>query len=326
MGVYYLGVEIGGTKQQIAIGSSDGKIIERISEQVILSQGALSIRSWLTKEIPGLLKKYTSKNNFVKCACVGFGGPIETETGKVLLSVQVPGWEDFELRNWFESEFHIPAYILNDTVAGGYAELLIGAGKGSKSFFYTNIGTGIGGAFFIDGKYYDGTGFGAAYLGNTYIPDMLSGRPGEKIRLEDICSGPATEKRLRTEGYVDRDSLLMEMCHGDISQLTCRMLGDAARSGDAFAVKEIQFYSKAYAVGLGNIMTSISPDVVVIGGGVSNLGETLIGPIREAVSKTVFVSLKNRYHIYQSKLCDDNVLVGAILYAAGSDGTTGNQQ
>jgi glucokinase len=313
----YLGVELGGTKQQLAIGTETGELIEVICEKIVLLDGAKTIRVWLQRKVPALIAKYNTGTSVVKRACIGFGGPIETKTGRILSSVQVQGWEDFPLKIWFEQAFGIQTDVINDTVAGGYGELILGAGKESDHFFYTNIGTGIGGALFVNKRNYDGAGFGAVYMGNTYIPDPTSPVPGSRIKLENICSGAATERRLRTQGYVPADSLLMEMCGGDISQITCKMWGEAAEKRDPFALREIDFYARSYAVGLGNMMTSVSPDLVAIGGGVANIGEVLLQPIRKHVEEVVFISLKNRYEIVQGKLLDNTVILGAILYAAG---------
>ena len=317
MDVYYLGVEIGGTKQQIAIGKADGTIVELVCEKVALTKGALSIREWLLEKVPVVTGKYTTNHSRIAAACIGFGGPIETGTGKVLISVQVEGWKDFELKTWFQEQFGVDTYVLNDTVAGGYGELVLGAGRASQNFFYTNIGTGIGGAFFIGRKYYDGAGCGAAYMGNTYIPDPFAQRAGQATRLENICSGAAIESRLRQPGYVDGSSLLMELCGGDEKMLSCRMLGEAAKQGDAFALGEIDLFARSYAIGLGNMMTSVSPDLVAVGGGVANLGEIILEPVRKYVNEVAFISVRGRCEIVQSELADNVVIAGAILYAAG---------
>ena len=144
----YLGVEIGGTKQQIAVCNEKGAIVEMISEKVDHPNGAADILHWLEQKIPQLLARYPQ----IHSIGVGFGGPLETKTGRVLISVQVPGWKDFELKTWFEASFGLPTVVVVDTVAGGYAELKLGSGVGSRKFFYTNIGTGIGGSLFVDGK------------------------------------------------------------------------------------------------------------------------------------------------------------------------------
>ena len=307
----YLGVEIGGTKQQLAVCDEKGTIVELVSERVALKEGAADILAWLGERIPQLIARHPGV-----CAIgVGFGGPLETATGRVLISVQVPGWKDFELKTWFEQKFGLPSVIANDTVAGGYAELKLGSGRESERFFYTNLGTGIGGALYAKGRNWDGSGFGAAYLGNTYAADWTSDVPGAVTRIESLCSGTAIEKRLRTAGYVPGESLLMELCGGDVSRLDCRMLDKAADAGDAFALAELDRVGCTFGCGLANVVSMLGVDTIAIGGGLSNLGEKLLAPMRKYADQYVFISGKDRFRIVLCEMIEENVPVGAALFA-----------
>ena len=247
--------------------------------------------------IPLLVAREAEFGGKVRAVGAGFGGVLESRTGRIRISVQVPGWQDFPLQDWLERTFHLPALVANDTVAGGYAELCRGAGIDARHFFYSNIGSGIGGALFLDRVPYDGLGMGGAYLGHTYVPDWTADVAGREIKLENLCSGWSIETRLRTPGYVARESQLMAMCHGDVSSLTCAMLGEAARSGDTFATAEIDRIARSYAIALSNLITLVSPDVVAIGGGVANLGDVLLDPIRRFTEERVFVSVRGAYRI-----------------------------
>lgn len=288
-----LGVEIGGTKQQIAVCDQGGKIVEMVSERVPIVEGAPDILRWLSHKIPILLEQYE-----ISAIGVGFGGPLETATGRVLISLQVPGWKDFELKTWFEAQFDRPTVVVNDTVAGGYAEQLLGAGRGSHAFFYTNIGTGIGGAFYINGKPWDGIGFGASYFGNTYLSEPPT-------RIEDLCSGTAIERRLR-EG-IPADSLVKEP--------TCRALHAAAQQGDAFALSELDRVGRYFGQGIANLVTMLGVDRIAIGGGVGNMREYIVDPIAKYAEKYVFISGRDRFTVCTCELLDDNVPVGAALFA-----------
>lgn len=170
----YIGIEIGATKQQAALGTADGRLLHTITGKIPLPRGAQDVLDWLSAKVPELLRMEERFGGRVRSLAAGFGGEIESSTGRTLNSVQVPGWEDFPLRGWLEETFSMPAEVLNDTVSGGFSELYLGRGKEAGNVFYTNIGSGIGGAFFIDRVYYDGVGYGAAYFGNTYIPDWQS--------------------------------------------------------------------------------------------------------------------------------------------------------
>ncbi len=134
MNNYYLGVEIGGTKQQIAVGCADGSIIESRQVKLVYRRGAEDILEWLSENIREYLSMaaYAGK---VRGIGVGFGGPLETVTGRVLSPCRCRDGRIFELKRWFEEQFALPVIIVNDTVTGGFAELLMGAGKDSENFF-----------------------------------------------------------------------------------------------------------------------------------------------------------------------------------------------
>jgi glucokinase len=311
----YLGVEIGATKQQIALADAGGELLCTVSEKVPLPNGATDVRDWLVKRIPPLVAREAEFGGKVRAIGAGFGGVLESLSGKICISVQVPGWQDFPLRDWFEQTFRLPAVVANDTVAGGYAELCRGSGVDARHFFYSNIGSGIGGALFFDRTPYDGLGMGSAYLGHTYVPDWTAESPGRENKLENLCSGWSIERRLRRPGYVARGSELMTMCQGEISSLTCAMLGEAARRGDAFATAEIDRVARSYAIALANLITLVSPDVVAIGGGLANLGDVLLDPIRRHVAERVFISAQGAYRIVPCVFMDAAVPVGAALLA-----------
>lgn len=322
----FLGVEIGGTKQQLAIGTGDGQFLEVIQEKFPLARGAQDILEWMQKSILSLISLKPRYQTDIKAIGVGFGGPLETQTGRVLSSIQVPGWENFELRAWFTQTFGLPTFVINDTVAGGYAELVLGAGKHTQNFFYTNIGSGIGGALFINRCFYDGLGFGASYLGNTYIPDWTAMTVGKPIKVENICSGMNIEKRIRTPGYVPDSSLMMEFCQGDRTKLTCAMLAQAVRAQDDFAAAELDRIARSFAIGLCNLMAISPAELVAIGGGVAKMGDILFDRIRSFTQEYAFIANRGRYRIVQSELLDDAVIAGAILYAAQKHNENGKEQ
>jgi len=311
MAELYLGIEIGGTKQQIAVCDKNGQIVRMESERVVLVSGASDIRAWIEKTIDKLLDEFPG----VKAIGVGFGGPLESVTGKCIMSLQVHGWENFELKTWLEKKYPFPVTVVNDTVAGGYAELKLGSGRNSAKFFYTNIGTGIGGSLFSCGKTWDGIGFGGAYLGNTYVADWTSEENGAVTRIETICSGVQIEKRLRKAGYVPEDSMLIGLCGGNTEKIDCRMLKKAAECNDAFALDELDRIGHTFGMGVANVVTLLGVDTVSIGGGVANLGDLILEPIRKYAEKYVFISGKGRFKVVQCTLMDDNVPVGAALYA-----------
>lgn len=305
MSKLFLSIEIGGTKQQIALGDGNGRIIDAKQVKLTYTRGAEDILDWLKDNIDSYIHK-----NRIQAIGVGFGGPLENKTGRVLCSLQVPGWKNYKLKDWFENEFHIPTVVINDTVAGGYAEW-ISYGRKSKHFFYTNIGTGIGGVLYIDGKEYDGIGYGAAYLGNSYVPDWTATQPGAFTKLELLCSGKSIEKRLNKSGYIPQGSILLK----EAGNVTCKHLAQGVLAQDSFCMEELDKVANTFSIGLCNVLALLAPDTIVIGGGVANMGDILLDRIRRQVAEHTFIINQNNYQILESRLKDHAVTVGALQIA-----------
>jgi glucokinase len=308
-----IGVEIGGAKLQLALGTPQGELLETRRAEVSAAHGAAGILAWLKEELPTLAALATNYHAKISAIGVGFGGPIDNVTGRALQSVQIPGWQDFPLIDWFETQFGLPTCVENDSNAAAWGEYRRGAGRGAKNFFYTNIGSGIGGGLIIDGALYNAGGCGAGEFGHTYVPDWSSNTPGAAVQLENLCSGWAIEKRLRAAGYVPEDSLLYKLAQGIIERIDCRLLGQAAATGDPFALQEIERVAASLGLALANVQSLFNPDLIAIGGGVANMGEVLLEPIRRHAQARKFVTSRGR--IVACELKDTVVLVGAILLA-----------
>lgn len=311
-----IAVEIGGTKLQVCLGGPDGSIVETRRGSAAPEFGAPGILKWIEQET-GALIDATGSNP--KAIGVGFGGPVESATGMVLVSHQVAGWEGFALRPWFEERFNLPTVVANDANAAGWAEYCRGAGRGTHNFCYMNIGSGIGGALVLDGRLYDGQGRGAGEIGHTYIPDWTNATPGAADKLEHLCSGWSIEKRLRARRDYAQDGPLMRLCNGDAATITCAMVAEAARQGDGDALAEIDRIAASVGIALSNVITLFHPERIALGGGVSLMGDVLLDPIREHVARRVFGPFRGRYEIVPCALAESVVLVGALLLAAAHE-------
>jgi len=179
----YLGVEIGGTKLQAGVCDRHGHIEQLVRVAVERRQGRVGILQKLEELLPAFLE-----NHHVQAIGVGFGGPVDSARGKVVQSFHIQGWDGFPLRRWFEKRFQLPVAVENDTNAAALAEAKVGAGRGQRKVFYSNVGTGIGGALVIDGRLYNGQ-FGAMEIGHT--KQMVNGK---WLVLEALASGLSIER------------------------------------------------------------------------------------------------------------------------------------
>lgn len=307
-----LGVEIGGTKLQAALGTGDGTVLNLVRGTVRPEAGAPGILAWMEETLPALMD---AAGNPPEAIGVGFGGPVDSATGSVLVSHQIAGWEGVELRHWFEKRFGLPAVVANDANAAGWAEYCLGAGRGTRQFCYMNIGSGIGGALVVDGRLYDGQGRGAAEIGHTWVPDWTSKSPGASDKVENLCSGWAIERRIRSFGQLEPETPLARLCENDSGRLTCPLLAEAARQGDPVALAEIDYVAATLGLALGNVVTLFHPEVIALGGGVSLMGPVLLDPLMAALESRAFGPYRGRYRLLPCALEENVVVAGALLLA-----------
>jgi len=315
-----IGVEIGGTKLQAAVGDGSGVLSHKRAGRVLLAAGADGVMAWVCENIAAILAETGAVGGVKPSAIgVGFGGPVDSATGRVLTSHQVPGWQGRELKREIEYRFQLPTVVANDSNAAGWAEYKLGAGRGAQNFVYMNIGSGIGGALVVEGKLYDGQGLGACEIGHTYIPDWEADYPGAAKITEQLCSGWAIERRIRAWDDLDMATPLGRLCGGDASALTCAQLGQAADAGDARALNEIQRVGEGVARALANVLALLHPERIAIGGGVAQIGETFLEAIRIPLGDYCFPPYRGRYEVVPCALGEDVVVHGAVLLAGDDD-------
>jgi len=312
---HVIGIEIGGTKLQAAIGTCEGELLHIERGAAPREEGAPGILAWCGKTVPLLLKRAGAEGARVSGIGVGFGGPIDTEAGRVLVSHQVEGWQGIPLKQWFEDRFSVPTAVHNDSNAAGWAEYCRGAGRGTRHFYYMNIGSGIGGAIIVDGQLHDGQGFGAGEIGHMHVPDWTAITSGASEKLERLCSGWAIERRLRANAQPRPGTPLYELCAADSNRITCPLIAEAARRRDLVAAKAIDEAARTLGLALANVITLMHPERIALGGGVSLMGEVLIEPLRRYVDQYVFGPFRNRYEIVPCALGESVVVVGALLLA-----------
>ena len=312
----YLGIEIGGTKVQIAIGAGQGELERLFRGDVDVDKGAPGILAWLRKEVPQALAAAPADDP-VRGVGVGFGGPVDSARGRILISHQVGGWQDFEMKDWFERTFGLPTVVANDSNAAGWAEFKLGAGRGTQNMAYMNIGSGIGGALILEGRLYDGQGSGAGEIGHTFVTvPSGNGKGFQADRLENFCSGWAIERRARNRWQPETSSVLGRLTGGDADDLTCPLLAEAARQADPFALSAIEDVARAVGMAVGNLCSLFCPERVVLGGGVAGMGEVLLAPLRRFAEEHTIGALQGLTEIVPAELGEAVVPHGALLLAA----------
>jgi glucokinase len=299
----FLGIEIGGTKLQLVLGDAAGAIRERRRLEVARSVGGETIRARIAGALPGLLAGLQPA-----AVGAGFGGPVDGRTGVICCSHQVPGWHDFPLGEWLQEQTGCPVVVENDANTAALAEARNGAGRGCSPVFYFNLGSGVGGGLVVDGNLYHGAKSGEVEFGHLRLD-----RDGTIV--EERCSGWAVDRRIRALQASHPDSLLCRSLAGEPGGET-RQLAAALAAGDALAREVLDEVSADLAFALSHAVHLFHPEVIVMGGGLSLVGE----PLRAAVAERLAPLVMEAFHpcppVRLAALGEDAVPVGALLLAA----------
>jgi len=300
---HFVAIEIGGTKLQLCAGTADGKILDRRRFPVDRERGAEGIREQITQAAPELVAKWQPS-----AVGVGYGGPVEWRTGRIWRSYHISGWSDFPFGDWLRKQTGLPVFVENDSNLATLGEALCGAGKGMNPVFYTNMGSGVGGGLVADGRIFHGAPPGEMEFGHLRLhgPDRI---------LEDDCAGWSLDRTIRAAVEKAPESWLAQLVAADPGG-EARHLAPALEAGDPLAQSLLATQAGHLANALGVVVQLLHPEVIVIGGGVSLLGEPLRAAVAERLPRFIMDVFHPGPQVRLAGLREDSVPVGALLMAA----------
>ena len=295
-----IGIEIGGTKQQIVVGDAEGRIIDRCRFSVDSAGGGPAIRERIAEELTPLLADHHPER-----IGVGFGGPVDITTGTAAVSHQIEGWSGFPLRDWLSELSQLPVVVENDANTAALGEALRGAGRGFNPAFYMNMGSGVGGGLIIDGNIYHGDTPGEVEVGHLRLdPDGTT--------VEDRCSGWAVDRAIRDALSTHPESLLNTLCD-DTPGGEAKHLPEALAQNDPLAQDILAATTRQLAFALSHVTHLFHPQVITLGGGLALLGV----PLRKGIEQHLPGYLMEIYgtgpQIKLAELSEEAVPVGALL-------------
>lgn len=339
----YLGIEIGGTKLQL--GVSDGRSSRLLAlerRDVNAERGSAGILDSIEAAGTALLQKHK-----VKRIGIGFGGPVNSESGVVTKSHQIDGWDSFPLVRWCEESFQLPATLANDCDAAALAEARFGAGRGSQSLLYVTVGTGVGGGLVLNGKLHGNGRPAVAEIGHLrpglhddraemtvesycsgwgIAATALARISGEVSRRLEVLSKGVTSahrqqilQRMTLVAETEREYIadLLQRCQQDPERLTAKIVSQAAQDGNDIARDVYQHATQVLGWAIAQTITLVAPEVVVVGGGVSLAGDELFfEPLERQIARYVFPPLASSYRVVPAELGELTVVHGALALAA----------
>lgn len=298
-----LGIEIGGTKLQLVTGDESGRISQRRKLAVNRTAGAAGIR----EQILLAIRELRGDRPFDAIG-VGFGGPVDWRTGKICRSHQIHGWAEFEFGRWLNAQTGSSAFVDNDANVAALGEATRGTGLNCDPVFYVTLGSGVGGGLVVDGNIFHGAPPGEAEIGHVRLDR-------EGTTVESRCSGWAMDEKIRNVNSKVPDSFLAKLAR-EQSGAEARHLAPALAQGDPNAKQILEELSQDMAFGLSHVVHLFHPQVIILGGGLSGVGEPLRGAVESALRGFVMEAFAPGPQIRLAALGEDAVPVGALCLAA----------
>lgn len=314
-----IGIDVGGTNVKIALVDDNGKIIYSNSVPTYAKMGYEYTVNNIKQAIKDLMKETNTTPSDIEGIGFDFPGQVDCKTGVVKLAPNIPGWVNVPIAQMIEDEFHIPTRIDNDVRCAALGELKFGAGRGCENFICITVGTGIGSGIVINGKVVRGATNAAGELG--HIKLQMNGGPicgcGDTGCLEAFASGPAIVAMAQDYIKGGKSTKFREMAAVEGGEITPYMVAKAAEEGDPVAKRIFEIVGEYIGIGLTSVINLLNPERVIIGGGVAESGELLLGPIKKTIKERAMVVAGNAVEIVPAQLGNSAGVIGASMLIEG---------
>ncbi len=311
-----VGVDVGGTKVAAGRVTRDGRLS---GAPCVVASGTGDVAA-LVESIAGAagaaVRDAASAGETVAGIGIGCAGTVDTRRGLVVTSPHLP-LTDAPLGALVGDRMGLPVFLDNDANVAAWAEVRVGAARGCRHVVMLALGTGVGGGLVLDGRPYRGANGAAAEIGHMII--VAGGEPcrcGARGCLEAYASGTALERIAgRIVGDLPAAGATALRAESERGTLTGKVVGDLALSGDPGALSAVDEVGRWLGIGLSNMVNIFNPDMVVVGGGLGDLGELLLAPARAVLRATALVPGRDTVRVISAELGNTAGMLGAGLLA-----------
>ncbi|MBR4030513.1 MAG: ROK family protein [Clostridia bacterium] len=302
----YVGIDLGGTNIAAGLVDESGKLVCKKS----IPTGAHRSAEEIIKDMASIALDIVNENGYtlqdVKSIGIGCPGSVDKKEGVLIYANNLP-FSNTNIRSEIQKYIDKPVFLENDANCAALAEAKSGAAKGTKNSVTVTLGTGVGGGVVINGAVLNGE------LGHMVI--KADGEPctcGRKGCWEVYASATALVRQTKQAAEKDKSSKLWEYRNKD-GKFNGVTAFNAAKAGDKTAQQVVDNYVKYIGIGVANIINIFQPEVIVIGGGISNQGESLLEPVREYIKGKTYNTGTNSWRIEKAILGNDAGIIGAAL-------------
>lgn len=308
MNKYYIGVDLGGTKIYTALADGEGKILEEIILPTEASRGTEQIIDKIKESIRFVSRDVNKEE--IKSIGIGSPGPLDVKSGIITEPPNLP-IRNYNIVAELENEFGFKVYLDNDANAATLAEYTFGAGKGTENMVFITASTGVGAGAILNGKLYRGSTSNALELGHTTV--KYDGRVcgcGNRGCVESLASGTAVRNIA-----IDAMNEEAETALKNYEEISAKEIFDEAEKGDEFSMKVVRESMGYLGVVVANAANSYDPDMIVIGGGVSNSGQIVFDIINEEMQERCLTPIRTNCKVQKAALGGRAGVLGAVALA-----------
>ena len=309
-------VDLGATSTDVALTTLGGEFLVHRAEPGEVKDGPKRVLGRVKELLSALLAEQRADAKDVLAIGVGVPGPVEHASGVLRSPPIMPGWDGFPICSVFAGEYDAPVFVDNDVNVMALGEHREGVGKGEDNVLFVKIGTGIGGGIIADGHLQRGSQGCAGDIGHICVdpegPVCSCGNRGCLEAMAGAAAIAAKAERWAREGL----SPVLEEMFDERGALTARDVGEAASLGDYHALQIIRESGRLVGQVLATLVSTLNPSIIVVGGGVANIGHSLLAEIRSTVYRRSLPLATRNLPIVLSKLDQKAGVTGAGVLAA----------
>ena len=279
--MYYIGLDIGGTKCAASLGKVEGDTIEIIARNEVPTRP--SAEETLLALLP-FVEAYKAQAGACE-AGISCGGPLDCKRGIIVSPPNLPTWHGFPIVAFVKEKFGLDARLQNDANACAVAEWRFGAGRGCENMVFLTFGTGLGAGLILDGHLYSGTNDNAGEAGHIRLAKKGPVGYGKAGSFEGFCSGGGIARLAKEMALRAKKTPACIEKMGGMDAITTKKLAEAAHSGDAFAKKVFAKSGQMLGKGLSILIDILNPERIVLGGVFMRSGELLIPSMNKVLKK-----------------------------------------
>ena len=311
---HYLGIDLGGTAIKVGVVREDYKIIAKHSTPTKHARPAEEIIADMVNTGKSAIKTAGLNESDISHVGICVPSSINNNNKRIIFANNL-GWRDFDVIPFFKKEWDIPVFLANDADSAALAEVRAGAARQYSNAVMLTLGTGVGGGLIFNNQVYTGgDGFGSE---PGHIVIMAGGQQctcGASGCFEAYASVTALKRDTKRAMDEFPGSIMHDINGDDPSHISGRTAFDAAAQGDEAGMLVVKNYIGYLATGIASLIILLRPQAVIIGGGVSDAGEPLFGPLREEVASRVCITgAVGIPPILKAELGNDAGIIGAAL-------------